>query len=523
MSTTLHKKSILKKTFQVGSSTLLSRFFGIIREALTVRYLGAGVVADAFFTAWKIPNSLRKMFADGALSAAFIPTLVRVVRKDKADVNSLMTVSFLFFEGFLLLGCALVMWKADFVLRLIVPGFSAEQIEYTIPMLRILMPFILFISSGALLAGALQAVGHFFVPAFSQVLLNIVFIGALLAGLYLGISVNTFCVFVLLSGLVQFIAHLVVYFRLHFGFGPIDSTAKQNFKLALLKFFPVFFSMSVMEINLFIDTSFASYLPAGSVSLLSYANRFMGIPLGVFAVAFSTILLPHFARVGSYAPKRLSFYLLETTKFVFWITVPATIVMIFFAEKIFHTIFLSDKFTIAQVYEAQLILIAFLIGLFFFSLNKILLNLYYALHVTWVPTIISITATTLNFILNYVLMAKYQATGLALATTISSGLVQSILFVGFLYFKYDFKLYAADFFKFFIRYVAQLTLILSIFYAIYRVIENYIATVSSAIAHFLLFGLGFWLWVGPLCGICLCAIYFSRKLFGVRLYFLNID
>lgn len=523
MSATLHKKSILKKTFQVGSSTLLSRVFGVIREALMVRFLGAGAVADAFFTAWKIPNSLRKMFAEGALSASFIPTLVRVVRQDKKQASSLVSLGFLVFEGLLLVLCAFAMWKAHWVLKIIVPGFSAEQIAYTIPMLRILMPFILFMSSSALLACALQSVGHFFVPAFAQVLLNIVFILALIICMQFGLSVDWFCVLILFAGLVQFIAHLYTYFTLHFTFAPINSETRTHFKSVLLKFFPVFFSMSVMEINLFIDTSFASYLPAGSVSLLSYANRFMGIPLGVFAVAFSTILLPHFARVGSYAPKRLSYYLLETTKFVFWVTVPATIVMVFFAEKIFHTIFLSDKFNLAQVYEAQLILIAFLIGLFFFSLNKILLNLYYALHVTWVPTIISIVATVLNFILNYVLMAKYQATGLALATTISSGLVQTILFVGFLYCKYDFKFYTSDFFKFFIRYIAQLTLILSIFYFIYRMIENYIATLSSAFAQFLLFGLGFWFWVGPLCGICLAAIYFSRTLFGVQLYFLNND
>lgn len=517
----LNKKSILKKTVQVGSSTLLSRLLGLIREVLTTRYLGTGAVSDAFFTAFKIPNTLRKIFAEGALSAAIIPTLVKVVRKDQKEASSLISLSFLVFEGFLVVWCSFVMWQAQAVLNLIVPGFSAEQIQYTIPYLRILMPFILFVSSSALLAGALQSVGHFFVPAFASVLLNIVYIAGLIICMYFDLDVQMLCMFIMFGGFLQFLMHTIMYVRLNFDFTGITQETKRNFKAVLFKFLPCLATMSITEVSLFISTSLASYLPAGSISLIYYAFRFMQIPLGVFAVAFSTILLPHFSRVGAYAPKRLSYYLLETTKFVFWITVPATLLMIFFAEKIFVTIFLSEKFTMANVHEATSILTMFLIGLFFFSLNKILLNIYYALHVTWLPTLICVMVTILNVMLDYILMQYFKATGLAMATTLAIGMLQTLLLVLFLFVRFDFRSYLSNFLRFVAQYTIQLFLVFIPFYAVYRLTEHGIGMLPLGLAKFLLVGLGFWLWVGPLClGIPL-ILYLTRNSFGIKLHFLD--
>ena len=156
MKNALSKRSIIRKTMQVGGSTLMSRVLGIIREVLMVRYLGAGAMADAFITAWKIPNSLRKIFAEGALSAAFTPTMVKLIKEDKKDAaNGLMSLGFLFFEGIVLALCTIVIITAPTVVWLMAPGFSPEQVARTVPFLRILMPFIFFISISALLAGAL--------------------------------------------------------------------------------------------------------------------------------------------------------------------------------------------------------------------------------------------------------------------------------------------------------------------------------------------------------------------------------
>ncbi len=219
-----NKREIMASIVQVGSSTLLSRLLGLVREILMAKYLGVGIISDAFITAFKIHNSLRKIFAEGALSAAFIPTFVSLVQQDKKEqINRLMTLSFLFIQGSLIAICLLMFWKADMVMRIIMPGWyvypeyqvtsyigipfldgiisivialwsglgePAVQVVFAIRYLRILLAFIVFVSSSALLVGALQAMNHFFVPAFAPVLLNIVFIGALSICLSFGLPVD---------------------------------------------------------------------------------------------------------------------------------------------------------------------------------------------------------------------------------------------------------------------------------------------------------------------------------------------
>jgi putative peptidoglycan lipid II flippase len=280
-------------------------------------------------------------------------------------------------------------------------------------------------------------------------------------------------------------------------------------------------SISLMELALFIDTSFASFLAPGSISLLFYANRFVGIPLGAFAVAFSTILLPHFSRITTYSPKRLHFYLLESAKFIFWVTIPVVLLMAFFSKEIFSTVFLSKKFTLIQVNEAGTILRAFLLGLFFFSLNKILLNIFYAMHAAWIPALVALCATIINIILNILFIKQLQAVGLALATTISS-IVQTYLFLIILRKKYNFRLYLTPFAVFAIRYIIQLTLLSSIFLVCYHIIIIMIATcMPPALSFFLLNQIGLWLWVGPLSLLFIALLYFSRSLFKLQLHFLK--
>lgn len=522
MKTALTKRSIIMKTIQVGGSTLGSRFLGIIREVLMVRYLGAGAIADAFITAWKIPNSLRKIFAEGALSAAFIPTLVTLVKEGRReDANGLISIGFLVFEGIVLALCFLVMWEAQRVVWFMAPGFSEDQIRQTVPYLRIVMPFIFFISSSALLTGALQSVNHFFVPAFSPILLNIIFIGSICLCTLYAWPVEYLCFFILGGGALQFAWHVLTFFKLHFSFGPITSRVKRIFGDVFLKFGNCLLSMSFMELTLIIDTQFASLLPTGSVALIYYANRFMGIPLGVFIASFSTILLPHFSRLATYAPKRLSFYLLEVTKFIFWVTIPITFLMIFFSHDIFSTIFLSDKFSMDKVYQASLILNVFMLGLFFFSLNRILLNLYYALHNTRIPALVSLVATLVNVALNWCLLDVLQAPGLALATVISAG-VQTLCYLAYLYLYASFDFYVADFFVFIMHYLMQLSAIGSLFILTYYLISKVIMILLPAyMAELLLYKLLLWAWVGPLCLAVFALLYYSRTFFKVRLYFLD--
>lgn len=525
MSTVRGKSFIISKTVQVGSNTLVSRFLGLAREIILMRFLGVGVLADAFTAAFLIPNSLRKIFAEGALTAAFVPTFVNLFHKEgKERANQLMALSFVVFEGVVLLLCVLVMMYPAQTTLLIMSGFSEKQVAATIPCLRILMPFIFFVSTSSLLAGAMNSVHHFFVPAFSPILLNVFFIGGTLSCLWYNWSVEYLCYTIMLGGLAQFLLHIYAYFYEGFSFALPSKETFSYFKQVVVKFLPCLFSMSVMELNLIIDQRFASFLHPGSVTLIKYANRFMGIPLGVFAVAFSTILLPHFSRVRMYAPSRLSFYLLESMKFVLWVTLPATLMMGYLSEDIFQTLFasVSSKFPVAMVPEAGTMLFGFLLGLFFFSINKILLSLFYSLHDTRYPTVVAAIATAANFGLNYVLVDILGGFGLALATSIS-GLIQMFLCLYLLSRIHGFALYPARFGAFCMRYALQVTLILAPFYLVYRLLLSYLSKLLTTdwVHFFFLKSFGYWVWVAPLMMACYYCLYATRRICRIKLYYLD--
>lgn len=517
----LTRKSILKKTSQVSGSTLLSRFLGIFRETLMIRFLGPSALSDAFITAYKIPNSLRKVFAEGALSAAVLPTIVQAVRSHgKQSISSLITLLFIIFESMVFLMCALIMALSHTIVWFVAPGFSPEQVAYGAMFLTILMPFLFFVSVSALLAGPLQAVGHFFVPAFGPVLLNIVYIGALLVCLTFNLSVTFLCWAILVGGGLMVVAHLIAYVRLGFGFSSINRKDLSQVWHILQKFFWCFLSMSVMEAEFVIATSFASYLPKGSVTLISHATRFTAIPLGVFAAAFSTILLPHFSRISLYAPKRMSFYLLETLKLVWWVMVPVTFAMIFFARSIFLTLFLSENYTLAKVDEVSVILIAYSIGLFCFAMNKILLSVYYSLHETKLPGFVSVLVVVLNTVLNWILIGRFNATGLAMATTIA-GIVQTGLLLAGLAVFYKFKLYRNYLSFFMLRSSLQAFIVGAFAVVLYYIGWSSIAYLPESMVYFFREQIGFWFWVGPLCCAYAFTLYKTRSLFNLHLVFLE--
>lgn len=515
------KRSILRKTIEFGGSTFLSRMLALVREVLQVRIIGVGIVSDAFVAAFKLPSSLRKIFAEGALTGALVPTVVSLLKADgKKSVNDLMTLSFIVFEGILLALCVLVFAFPLVFMKLLAPGFSAEHMAYAVPFLRILISFILFISSSALLSGALQAVNHFFIPAFSPVILNLFFIGGLLACQYWGYSLTFLCVCIVAGSAVTFLGHLFVYFWYHFSFGVVTPKTWVNFRVLVKKFIPSMIGMGVVEINLFLDSAVSSFLLPGSYTLLYYGYRFMGIPLGVFAVAFSSILLPHFSRINLYAPKRLGMYLLEAAKVVFWVTVPTTIFMALFSREIFTTLMVSDKFPITLVPEVATVLVVFLCGLFFASINKILLNIFYSMHDTKVPMYTSIIATIINFIGNVTLMHFWGTIGIAISTTISF-VVQTGLLLYHLRTKYNFSLYLSYFWDFVWRFCLQLFGVMLLFWAAYRGIILLITQLMPGHAHLLIDKAILWLWLMPLMGVCFGILYFTRKFFGLRMHFLD--
>jgi putative peptidoglycan lipid II flippase len=217
MSLHLNKKAIVKNTVKVGSLTFLSRLLGIARETLLISFFGVGAMSDAFIMAFRIPNFFRHVFAEGAMSASFVPVFVKSVKEETHEAsNGLMSLAFLFFEGIILLMYGFVLLKTELVVKLIAPGFSAEQTGYAIPFLRVLFPFLLIVSSYSLLGGALQAVNQFFVPAFGPVLWNMFYIGGLFLALKFNLSAMVVCSGILIGGIAQFLMHLIFFFKYKF-------------------------------------------------------------------------------------------------------------------------------------------------------------------------------------------------------------------------------------------------------------------------------------------------------------------
>lgn len=519
----MEKKTLIKKTIGFGSATLVSRVLGFARDLLLYKYyLGSGILADAYTIAYKLPNSLRKIFAEGAVTSSLTPTLVHIHRNDKKEsVNSLICLSLLIFEGILLSICALTIWKTEWIIRMLAPGFTESKIACTIPLLQILMPLIVLISSSAIFASALQSINHFFIPAVAPVVFNLILISSI--GLCIINQWNTafFCYLVLAAGMAQLLLHIIVYLKHNFSFAKIDDSTWKHFNPILIKFFFCFISTGISEISLLIDTMFSSFLKDGSITLMHCATRFMALPMGIFATSLATIMLPYISKTSAYAPKRLSFLMHEITKLVLWVTIPATILMVFFSEKLFHTLYLSNKFPLEQVIEAGSILAAFSVGIFALSLNRLLLNIYYSLHVTWLPAGISIIATIANIVLNFIFVKYWQATGLAIATTVTVGFLQMILLVYFLYSYFGIGISIKRMFDFLGRYCTQLLIIFAPLYLIYYIVHHYIPINSSGLSHFMVYGIGFWLWAGPLCLVAAIMLFITRKQFKIHLFFID--
>ena len=525
-------RSIIKKTVGIGGSTLLSRFFAYIREMLLIQFLGIGAVSDAFFIALRVPNSLRKVFAEGALSSVLVPALINADRKEgSAGVNRLLSLSFVMIQALIGLIVMLICWQADAFVLFAAPQAHPDVLQTGAQYLRILAPFILFLSSSAVLASALQATHRFLLPGIAPAFLNCLYVGFLSLCLYFSWSVPTFCWTMIFASMINLGLHFIVCMAYNFQFAMPNQQTWQAFFAIILQLLPCMLSVGIGEINFWIDSRFASSLEVGTLSLLRYAYQFVNIPLGVIATSLSIVLLPYFAKIG-HSKKELGDYLAEAITFVTWMMLPITIVMIFCSREIFETMFFSSKFTMDHVVRAQWNMNAYLVGLTFFALEKILLNAFYALQSSGVATCVAITTIGMNYFMNSWLMSLYGGTGLALATSITAA-IRIFMFIAILayYFKIDFHF--SQLWRLLRNYLIQLTILGTLFFGAATLISQWIAGLLFywtfdfwfmhlvLDSHFFLHSFGYWAWFGPLVGIFFVAIYGTRKFFGVSFSYLD--
>ena len=464
----LTKKSILTKTLQVSGLTFLSRLIAIFREFLQVSFFGLTALSDAFIVAFRIPNFFRHIFAEGALNASFVPVFVTMLKSEKKEhASGLMTLSFLFFQGILLALYAVVFLKTEWVMKLLAPGFSGDQSVYAVIFLRILFPFIFLVSSCALLGGALNAVNNFSIPAFGPALWNIFYVMSLGLCLYFKLSPVYLCFGVIVAGVAQVAINFYAYFKSDFTFGAITPGSIAAFRAVLSKFFPYLLGVSVVEINLFVGGIVASYLPQGSISILHYGGRFMNIPLGVFAVAFASVMLPQFSRLALYAPKRMGFYVLEVAKFVSWVIIPTALVGMLIAPYLFQGLFYSKKVAPELMSQAVWVLVIYLSGLLFFCLNKLFLSMFYALKDPRSTAIVSSVGALVNVVGDIVGVYFFGIYGIAGAAALS-GFVMTVLCLVMLKKRHAFSFYGGMYFNFLVRYFGQLSACAMIFLSLHK-------------------------------------------------------
>ncbi|WP_345740389.1 murein biosynthesis integral membrane protein MurJ [Halomonas getboli] len=423
---------LLRSGLVVSAMTMLSRVLGLARDVVIASLLGAGQGADAFFVAFKVPNFLRRLFAEGAFNQAFVPVLSEyATQRTREEVRELLDAVAGSLAAVLLLITALAMLAAPWLVWLFAPGFARdpEKLALTADMLRLTFPYLLLISLTAFAGSVLNTWNRFAVPAFTPVLLNLSLIGAALAltplmsdpSLALGWGV-------LIAGAAQLLFQVPFLARLGLLPRPWPSFAHEGVRRILRLMAPALFGVSVSQVNLLLDTVLASLLAAGSVSWLYYSDRLVELPLGVFGIAIGTVILPalskrHAEQSGEHFARMLDWAI----RAVLLLGLPAALALAVLAEPLLITLFHYGAMTDHDIAMAAMSLRAYALGLVAFMLIKVLAPGFFARQDTKTPVKVGIVAMVANMVFNLILIWPLAHAGLALATSLSAFLNAGLL------------------------------------------------------------------------------------------------
>ena len=434
---------LLKSTATVGGATIASRILGFVRDVVLARMFGASAQTDAFFLAFKIPNFMRRLFAEGSFSLAFVPVLSEVrATGDRAALRDLIDHVAGTLAALLLVLTAIGVLAAPVVLAIFAPGWFAEgrpEFALSASMLRITFPYILFISLTAMAAGVLNTFDRFLVPALTPILLNVSLIAAalLLAG-RMDVPVRALAWGVLVAGVAQLAVQAAALARLGLLPRPRWGWRHPGVRKVVKLMIPTLIGSSVAQVNLLVDSVIATFLAAGSVSWLYYSDRLLEFPLGVFGIALATVILPNLSRKHANADgARFSDTLDWALRLAALITLPAACGLIALAGPILVTLFGYRAFTLEDVSMASLSLVAYAAGLPAFIAVKVLAPGYYARQDTKTPVKIAVAAMVTNMVLNlaFVGLLVHLAfvgphAGLAAASSVAAYLNAFLLYRG---------------------------------------------------------------------------------------------
>jgi putative peptidoglycan lipid II flippase len=416
--------SIASAIAKVGGGTLISRILGFVRDMVIARVFGADAGTDAFFVAFRIPNLMRRLFAEGAFALAFVPVLSEYrARRGSGDLKRFVDDTTGTLGAGLVILTAAGILAAPLLVLAFAPGFADDEGQRVLAtdMLRLTFPYVMFISLTALAGGILNTFGHFGVPAFTPVLLNLSLIAcALWLAPQLERPIVALAWGVLLAGVVQLGFQLPFLARLGLLPRPRLNLRDPGVRRLLGLMGPALLGVSVAQINMLVSTLLASFLTAGSISWLYYSDRLMEFPLGILGVALGTLILPGLSRQhAARSPEAFSATLDSALRWALILGLPASLGLMVLAGPLFVTLFYSAAFTANDVRMAAQSLMAYGPGILGLLAIKALAPGYYARQQARIPVRIALLAMLVNIILSLALMWPLGHVGLALATTLA--------------------------------------------------------------------------------------------------------
>ncbi|EHR0572004.1 murein biosynthesis integral membrane protein MurJ [Vibrio parahaemolyticus] len=435
-------KRLLKSGMIVSAMTLISRVLGLVRDVVVANLMGAGASADVFFFANKIPNFLRRLFAEGAFSQAFVPVLTEnYAQGDMDKTRELIAraagtlgviVSIVTVLGVLGSGVVTALFGFGWFLDWMHGGPAAEKFELASLMLKITFPYLWFITFVALSGAILNTLGKFAVSSFTPVFLNVMiilaawFISPQMSQPEIGLAIGVF-----LGGLVQFLFQIPFLIKAGVMVKPKWGWRDPGVVKIRTLMIPALFGVSVSQINLLFDTFIASFLQTGSISWLYYSDRLLEFPLGLFGIAIATVILPALSRKHVDSQSEGFAHTMDWgVRMVTLLGIPAMLGLMALAKPMLMVLFMRGEFSPQDVHQASLSLLAYASGLLNFMLIKVLAPGYYSRQDTKTPVKYGIIAMVTNMVFNAIFAYFYGYVGLAIATALSAFVNMALLYRG---------------------------------------------------------------------------------------------
>ncbi len=423
----MSQKRLAKNISVMSIAVFFSRILGLVRDQVMAFFFGGGYLNDAFNVAYNIPNLLRRLFGEGALSTAFVPLYneigIKSGREKQIDFAlNVLTVLTVFLLLLTILGIAFAPW----IVKLLYPGLAPETSAVAIKLTRIIFPYLFFIGLSSTFIAILNSHDYFFMTGLSSALLNLGMIACVVIPYWIwGFSAEELIYpagwGVALGGMLQTIINFPYLKRVGYRFRLVFRFGTEAMATLWKRFVPAMIGIGIREINLIADALMASFLPIGSITALAYGNRLMQLPLGIFAISAGTAVLPTYSRLVSRKEySELSTSVRFTSLSLVYIMLPITTLILVLAPDFVRILFEQGAFDQKAVWMSSQALIFYSLGLLFFSMNQVLTPLFYAHGDTKTPVKLAAAIVVLNITLNFVLMLLMQHRGLALSTSITA-------------------------------------------------------------------------------------------------------